>query len=53
MDPEAAVDPPAAVEPEPDLDTIAADLAAVEDALARLEDGSYEHETSDVASDPS
>ena len=41
MDPEA----------EPDLDAIAADLAAVEDALARLEDGSYEHEPADAAPD--
>jgi hypothetical protein len=29
---------------DPDLDAIARDLAAVEDALARLADGTYENE---------
>jgi hypothetical protein len=36
-EPTGRADPP----PPPDLDVIAADLAAVETALARLDDGTY------------
>ena len=44
----AVVDPAEPDMTEPDLDAIAADLAAAEDALARLADGSYEHDTPEV-----
>lgn len=44
-------EPTEASEAQPDLDAIAAELADVETALSRLDDGSYFTETNDMAGD--